>query len=41
MRDAASLVSVLRDHPAAAAEVEDWYQRRLDKLKVVEHDPTA
>jgi hypothetical protein len=37
MRDAASLVSVLRDHPAAIIDVENWYQRRLDKLKVVEH----
>jgi len=39
MRDAASLVSVLRNHPAAVADVEEWYQRRLDKLKMVEHEP--
>jgi hypothetical protein len=39
MRDAASLVSVLRDHPAAVADIEGWYQRRLDKLKMIDHEP--
>ena len=42
MRDAASLVSVLRDHPAAVLDIENWYQKRLDRLKMtVEHEPAA
>ena len=41
MRDAASLVSVLRDHPAAIIDIENWYQRRLDKAKVVNQEQAA
>jgi hypothetical protein len=41
MRDAASLVSVLRDHPAAVLDIENWYQQRLDKLKMIDHEPAG
>src|SRR6516164_6492283 len=41
MRDAVSLVSLLRDHPAAVLDVENWYQKRLNDLEVVDHEPQA
>jgi len=41
MRDAAQLVSVLRDHPDAIMDIENWYQQRLDTLKMIDHEPEA
>jgi hypothetical protein len=37
IRDAASLVDVLKDNPTAIAQVEAWYSARMDR-KLIEHD---
>jgi hypothetical protein len=37
VRDAASLVAVLRDNPAAVAKIEAWYRDRMDNAKLLEH----
>lgn len=37
IRDAASLVAVLRDNPDAVARVEEWYRNRMDNAKLIEH----
>jgi hypothetical protein len=29
MKDAAELTNLLQNHPAAVAELEDWYDRRM------------
>ena len=34
VRDAAALVNVLRDHPAAVAQIEDWYRQRARTIDV-------
>jgi hypothetical protein len=34
MKDAAELVNTLRDHPAAVAQIEDWYNQRT---RTIEH----
>jgi hypothetical protein len=36
VRDAASLVNVLRDNPEAVAKIEEWYQQRT---RTIEHVP--
>jgi hypothetical protein len=42
VRDAASLVAVLRDNAAAVAKIEDWYRGRMDsKLIDIEHAEAA
>jgi hypothetical protein len=41
VRDAASLVNVLRDNPDAVAKIEAWYRDRMDNSKLVEHAPLA
>ena len=41
VRDAASLVNVLRDNPAAVAAVEEWYRDRIGNAKLIEHAPAA
>jgi hypothetical protein len=40
VRDAASLVNVLKDNPAAVAKIEEWYQERMDS-KLIEHAEAA
>jgi hypothetical protein len=37
MKDAAELTGLLRNHPAAVAELEDWYTRRMKDVTPVEH----
>jgi hypothetical protein len=37
VKDAASLVDVLRDNPAAVRQMEEWYSARMDR-KLIEHD---
>jgi hypothetical protein len=36
MRDAAELSNLLRNHPAAVAQLEEWYAQRM---KLIEHEP--
>ena len=40
VRDAASLVNVLKDNPAAVAKIEEWYSARMDS-KLIEHAEAA
>ena len=40
VRDAASLVDVLKDNPAAVAKIEEWYFARMDS-KLIEHAEAA
>jgi hypothetical protein len=39
MRDAAQLVSVLKNRPDAVMDIENWYQQRLAKMKAIDHEP--
>lgn len=41
MRDAASLVSVLKEHPAAVIDIENWYEQRIARSKMIEHEQAA
>ena len=36
MKDAAELSNLLRNHPAAVAQLEEWYAQRM---KLIEHEP--
>jgi hypothetical protein len=40
VRDAASLVNVLKDNPAAVAKIEEWYSTRMDS-KLIERAQAA
>jgi hypothetical protein len=40
VRDAASLVNVLKDNAAAVAKIEEWYSARMDN-KLIEHAQAA
>ena len=40
VRDAASLVNVLKDNAAAVAKIEEWYSARMDS-KLIEHAEAA
>jgi hypothetical protein len=40
VKDAASLVNVLKDNPAAVAKIEQWYHERMDS-KLIEHAEAA
>jgi hypothetical protein len=40
VRDAASLISVLKDNPAAVAKIEEWYHERMDR-KLIGHAQAA
>jgi hypothetical protein len=41
MKDAAELVNTLRDHPAAVAQIEQWYRNRVRTIDHVPVDASA
>jgi hypothetical protein len=41
MKDAAELTNLLQNHPAAVAELEDWYDRRMKDVTPTKSDAEA